>query len=235
MRFTIMRGVAIFTVLALTACGRGMVPVQTPASGFSFSGAAVQNAADPCETLSKEKLWYFHGSCLAEKVNGADGTAFQLTSYKGITELLELTPVSGSVPANTSFVTGDGTGSSDITGTYKGEKFPLYDSKGAPCISPTSSATKCAGKAIVYDLLFNDSKNEVTFMGSPSVLLTAPTPLKHQKTCTLNQLVQSGGKWAYQVTPVTGKIKNGKVTLPVYPFSVQFVAHSFKVLAISCT
>jgi hypothetical protein len=230
MRATITRGLVIFSVLALTACGsRGTLPSQTPASGFSFTGDIAPSATDPCKTLSTEGLWYFHGPCILENVKKS-GTTFALKKLAGITQTVKLQAVSGSAPANTGIVTAEGTGKSDITGTFSGRTFPLY---GSDCVNTSSSATACAGKAIVYDILVNISENDVTFTGSPLITLTAPTPLKHKKKCTLNQWNGTGSE--YLVTPVTGNVKKGKVTLPVFASPFHLNGHTIDTFAISCS
>jgi hypothetical protein len=230
LRVIIAHGLAIFTVLALTACGsRSMVPSQTPASAFSYTGDVAPSATDPCKTLSTEGLWFFHGPCILESVKKS-GTTYALKALAGITQTVKLQAVSGSVPANTGVVTAEGIGKSDITGTFSGKTFPLY---GSDCVNASSSATTCTGKAIVYDILVNISANSVTFTGSPSITLTAPTPLKHKKKCTLNQWNGVGSQ--YLVTPVTGNIKKGKVTLPVYPSSFHLNTHTVDTFAISCS
>jgi hypothetical protein len=231
MRFTFVRGFAIVAAFALAACGgRTMVPMSQPASGFPAFDNVAPSTSDPCPTLSKDGLWYFHGPCLAEDVKKSS-TEFKFKGYKGITQTVKYPAVSGSVAANTTFVTAEGTGNSDITGTFSGEKFPIYGSKDVKCLGASSSSEKCAGKAVVYDLLVNASTNSVTFTGSPSIALTAPTVLKHKHQCTLNQFIQSRG---YQVTPVQGKIEKGAVTLPVDTFSFHLNSHTIEVFAVSC-
>lgn len=230
----LVRSFVIFATLGLTACGGSAVvpPQSSGPSSIPFTASLVPDITDPCQTLSKEGLWYFHGSCLGESVK-SKATLFKLKSYKGILQTLHFPAVSGSVHSGTKIVAGEGTNTKDITGKFQGTKFPFYASSGVQCVNQYGSATGCAGKAVIYDLLVNDSENSVTWTGSPSIMLESKKAFKHKKNCTLNQMISEGG-WAYQLTPVTGLIKKGKVTLPVFSMSFGISAHTLEVLAVSC-
>ncbi|HTU82508.1 MAG TPA: hypothetical protein VMF61_10285 [Candidatus Acidoferrales bacterium] len=247
MRFTLVRVLAFFGVLALAACGgSGITPMQpgmasqafAPASAvdasFPFRGDLVPDVTDPCKTLSTEGLWYFKGSCLGEDVKKS-GTVYKLKVYRGITQTLSYPATSGTVAPKTELVTGEATGKGDITGSLSGSKFPLFGS--VKCTGGSSSGTTaCPGKALMYDLLVNVSAStNANFVGSPSMTFKGATALKGKHTCVLDQLIQSGGSWAYQVTPVTGPVKKGSVTIPEHPGTFTIDHHGISVLAVSCT
>ena len=222
-----------FAALALAACGgRSIVPMQSPFTALSFDGNAVANATDPCETLSKDGIWYFHGPCLAQDVKKTS-TTYKLKAYKGIAQTLKYPALSASLPANSTLITGEGTGSSDITGTFTGTKFPLYGAKGVPCVNGSGSSGSCVGTALVYDLLANATANNAMFTGSPSIALVARS-LKHDRSCVLNQLIQRGAGWAWEVTPVGSFTKKDTVSLPTDSISFHVDSHTIEVLAVSC-
>jgi len=233
MRFSIVRGVAVFVIFALAACGgRAIVPTQSSAPGMPFTGDLAPRVTNPCATLGSEGVWHFHGSCLSANVKQS-ATLFKLKAYRGITQILKYPAVSGKAPSKTPLITGEATGHGDITGTFQGTKFPVYGSSSVPCVNQYGSAASCSGKAVLYDLMVNPGTTTVNFVGSPSVALTAGSVLKKKKTCTLNQMVQDGG-WAYEPTPVTAAVKKGKVVLPTDGLPYHMDSHTVEVFAISC-
>lgn len=229
---TLVRRGGIIAVLALYACGsRAMVPVQSPASsGISLAGATVSHGGNPCQALSKQGLWYFHGSCLQEGVK-AKATSFRLKPYKGITQTVRFPAYNGTVASGAKLVVGEGTNAKDITGTFQGSRFPLYGK--VPCVNQYGSSAACAGKAVIYDMFVNATSNGLNWSGSPAITLASGKALKRATTCTLNQMISQGG-FSYQITPVTGTIKNGRVTLPVNPMSFGVSARTIDVLVVSC-
>jgi hypothetical protein len=233
---TIVRLLAAAALIALAACGgRGVMPAQAPASGLSFAPNAGPSAVDPCATLGKSGLWYFHGSCLSENVKKS-ATTFKLKGYKGIAQTLKYPAASAGVPARTTFVTGEGTGKLDITGTYQKSKFPLYGSKGVPCINQSGSTEACSNTPFLYDLLVNDSANTVTFAGSPSIALFSHG-LKHFRSCILFQLIPIGSAWAWQQTPVAEFVtRRERLMLPSYPTQGGFHmnARTIEVFSVIC-
>ncbi|MBV8153021.1 MAG: hypothetical protein JO192_13065 [Candidatus Eremiobacteraeota bacterium] len=234
MQSRVQRCFVVCTIASLAACGgRNVVPVPSTFAGPSFVGFDVPNAGKPCQTLSHQGVWFFHGSCTSAYVKSGK-TTFKLKAYKGITQTVQYPAVSGSVPAKTTFVTGEATGNGDVTGKFQGQKFPIFGSKKVPCIDQSGSPQTCNGKAVVYDLLVNGTTNTVNFTGSPSFAIRAPTILKPWRSCILQQMIQAGSGFAYQQTPVAQFVKNGRVTLPVYPSSFHMNAHTVEVFAIDC-
>src|SRR5262249_17953318 len=156
---------------------------------------------------------------------------FKLKSYKGITQTLTFGTVKGSVAPGTTFVVGDGTSDKDITGAFESTKFPIYGT--VQCWNQNNSQTACVGKAIVYDVVVNAGQTTVSWVASPSIAITAPNALAHKKRCTLNQMTPEGG-FIYQVSTVTGKVKNGKVVLPHFKTTFTVGGQIATILAISC-
>ncbi|MBV8374748.1 MAG: hypothetical protein JO302_04490 [Candidatus Eremiobacteraeota bacterium] len=239
MKFTLACAFATLGILAVAACGgRSVAPTQPfEVMPQAFTPTSGPNGIDPCKKLSSF-TWYFKGPCIAQTIQ-KNSTEFKLKNYKGVAQSVTYPPPSGSVLGDTVFVTGEGTGRSDISGTSYGSKFPFYGTKGVPCENPSSSTVPCPGKLLMYDLMDDTSKNNLTFTAGPTFKFTTAKDLTGKSTCTVNELTQafssSGSSWFYIVSPVTGRVKDRSVIIPgnkTYKFEP---AHNqMVVLAISC-
>jgi hypothetical protein len=244
MKFSLPRiGVAALVAISLAACsGQSMVPSQSPLSSapdartasltFTSSMSAdalTPDAKSPCDIKG---FWYFKGSCVLGAITAAGGK-LPLKAYKGITVTLAV-PKSNAAKG-TDFLVGDGTSSTDITGTFQGTKFINFGK--VPCVSITTFKTvKCVGTAFLYTLVANASKATVVLKSLPgATLLSAKFP--GSKSCSAAQIAftSSGVPGGWFLLPGSGKPAKGSVTIPGYaakPFSMA--ANSFTVLAFTC-
>lgn len=240
------RGLAASVVVALAACaGQSVVPSQSTPYAPQFAAPAAQSGAttaalpmgadlasratDPCNL----GIWYFKGSCLKIAAK-KPSTKFALKTYKGITATITW-PSSNAKP-NTFIIIGEGTNSTDITGTFNGHAFTFYKGKGVKCYNTSLKVTPCAGSALVYAIVANDSKNAITFSGTPQIDI-ASSGLAGKKKCTLNLIYfANNAPKGWEVTPISAAPKAGKVTIPSVKLSqgFGFSGDTFSVFAITC-
>jgi hypothetical protein len=234
---------AAFAVIGLAACaGQSTVPssapqalapqAMSPMSPMSMravhSDALTANAASPCKV---KNFWYFKGTCIAVVMNGSAGKA-ALKAYKGLGLTLGFSKNDGKKAA---IVVGEGTSSSDITGTYQNTKFIDYGT--VQCATLKGKAAKCPGKAFLYVLLANASKSTVTFSALPSATITN-TGAFPGKSCAaiLMGFTSSGIPAGWYLLPGSVKPKGHTVSFPApslgstFPFS----SGSFTVLGFTC-
>jgi hypothetical protein len=109
------------------------------------------------------RMWHFNGSCKAFAMKKA-GTTVALDQYRGLT--VTITWPGDHPPQNDNkFVTSVATGDGDITGKFKGRKFPAYGS--IPCEDPYFRKTSCPGEAFLYNFFENSSSFEIGWDNTP--------------------------------------------------------------------
>ena len=238
MRSTLLGG---FAILAAATAGCGETHIAPVQPGFVPEPAARSGAmADPCATLSKHgrTYWYFKGPCIARTIERAS-TVFAMKPYKGIAQTVTYTSVSGSLPAGTKHVVGEGTGPSDITGVNYGSKFPFFGSKAAPCENGSYQPEPCPGTLLIYDVIASESKTHVSFKSGPAFRFIAQNALHGKSVCTIADLAESfsstngSGSYGYVITPVTGRVKSGSVIFPSAKY-YAFDPPPSIVIAVSC-
>lgn len=134
-------------------------------------------------------MWYFQGACVKRNLVRT-GTTFKLKTYKRIT--MAIASGKNDAPGSLPFIVGNGTGSTDITGTLHGLKFPEYGK--VPCFSGSllgAGVATCRGSAIVYVLFLDDDKAGVTLATMPTVRLTKSGKFPGN-TCYLDVLIHIG-------------------------------------------
>ena len=186
--------------------------------------AGVRAAGSPCNISG---FWYFRGLCAAFYMAKAGGTV-ALKPFLGVGVTLGFQK--NNAPAKTTFIAGDGTSLKNITGTFKGKKFPLYGSIG--CVDYYGKATKCTGKALVYFVMINATTTTVKFSGVPSVTVSAAT--FPGKTCRQNALVPSGNTYVWGWVPSPVAPKRGKVTFPTNGQAQSFPGQNAILISIVC-
>ncbi|HTX59903.1 MAG TPA: hypothetical protein VMH02_09505 [Verrucomicrobiae bacterium] len=200
MRFSSIRAsaVALTASFALAACaGHGIVP-----SGTSYAGApttdlassAVKKTTSPC--LASTLPYKFGGAYTITTLTKGKAATSALPKYKGYTVTTKY--AAGTVGASGAVLFCDGTGKTDISGKYKGKSFPFY-SDGA-----------------LYVEAVNTGKTTITLSKTPTIVMTG---LKTGDTCTL-LVLESTGKW--YATPLSTKVKAGKLEYPSLPNSLNF-------------
>jgi hypothetical protein len=241
MQFKLPRiGVAALVALGLAACsGQSTVPSAAPqalspdAASLRLSmpavldDAAIANATSPCKVKG---FWYFKGTCIASPVKNS-AAKVTLDAYKGLGLTLGL---SKSNANNATFILGEGTSSADITGTFKNTKFPDYGT--VPCVTLQGKTAKCIGKAFLYLLVANTSKNTVTFAGLPSATITNTGKFPGTKQCGVAGLgfTSSGVAAGWFLLPSNAKPAGNKIAFPAQTSQFTFSAGSFTVLGFTC-
>ncbi len=216
MRFSTIRTgiVATAAAVALAACGgHGLVPSQNVGgAGYAAPSLLTDKAAKtPCQSVPG--FWAFGGSCVANELT-SKGATIKLAKYQNITFTIAIgaNNAKGKVP----FIVGDAVGNGDITGTYKGKKFPPYGGK--HCVSGTGAPQTCPGKSFVYVEAINGGKATVTLSQTPAITIVDTKGFPGKNLCFPAPLTTKG--WSTQAEAI-GKAPKG-TKLVITPFPTQF-------------
>ena len=175
---------ALFSAMALAACGGTVVPAQTGAAAASSGEIVATSTPNPCYTRAVQPAWIFMGSCVIATLP-SKGATFSLAQYKGVTASVTLPGNNG---GNENLTVVDARGIDDIS-KYKQKPFPTIETQ----------------KPVVYVEIVN-AKKGLKFSGSGAVVFeVASTSAFPGKDCLLAFLEKRGRPYAWVKTGVKGR------------------------------
>lgn len=225
--------VALGVAMVLAACqGSSGVAPDAPKAMSALNqfptglhGVALKENPSPCAIPG---AWYFHGSCRTFYMN-RDGSGVTLTAYKGLTLLQHYGR--NSAQPHDAYATGDGTSDKDIARKDGGAIFPLYGT--TKCVNQVFQYTPCVGKAFSYSFLQNRSTTTLLLTATPKLRITNTNPYPG-RTCTFANLGYTANQWLWMIIPVTGRPRNGVLTLQPWPSAPTLDPGHFFVFAYAC-
>jgi hypothetical protein len=220
------RWLVALTVVALAGCAGLPVAPSAPVAVSQRSLDRLPDAKSKCKIPG---FWFFKGSCVEFDMKAGPLT---LAPYKGLTTTVNLP--SSDAPPQTTFILGEGTNRTNITGKYGVAKFPLFGS--IPCLNTMGQTVTCpAGTAFLYLILINASPTtDVRFTSTPGVTVASTVGFPGKK-CGSAALEIAGPTLAYVLVPNRAKVSGGKAKFPPFD-TLLFIPHAnFLVFGYFCS